>query len=390
MSDITDDIYAPDFVFQRKASTHTLRKRNYATPTEYMVNITRPLCDIGIPVTEMDDYVNDKSIFIPQSYNEFNNKISLGKKKMYEDFIFYIEEFCISKTEKYDIQNNMNKTIYKVPIIGYIKNESDRNYNYQTSMFKEKIQDEKFIMINHKMYSINKYYRAFGLNYTEVNIPENYFTNTKPDIGEHYYTSDKMSCLKDNITYSFHHEIKISSLIIKPENMSFKNVHGDNTYSQYERRNTSLMRKKKYFIKVLENDPGFITKFELQYRSDLTNGQWIKHGIYNGNVSIADSVKICFEEIQVKEIKIVPISFHKSFEKVQIKFIGKADVKISTDDIFVTYEISIPRDGKYLKYSSKVLEKKINYGDNLKIWRYGKKNRYNNNLIKDYVTEYYL
>jgi hypothetical protein len=387
------DIYCPDVVCQRKASTHTLRRRNYITPTEYIVNIKRPRCDEGVPITEMDEYCSDKSVFMtPRVYGTYGseNDVSLGKKDMYEDFIFLIEELCSSKTVTYDKKTNMNKITYKVPMIGHIKNEYNKHFHSSVVQnLADDLNADKFIMIRHKKYSLDKYYREVGLDYAEVNIPKNYFEDVKLDAGEHYYSPDKTSCLKDNITFSFHHDVVISSLVIKPEKMSFKNVHGDNTYSQYDRRNPSLMRKPKYFIKVLENNPGFITKFELQYRSELTNGQWVKHGIYNANVSIADSVKISFDEIQVKEIRIIPISFHKSFDKIQLKFAGKIDVMPSSDEVFVIYELSIPRDGKYLTYSSKVHENNSwsNY-EPLKRYRNGKQNRYNREIIRDCMNDY--
>jgi hypothetical protein len=390
------DIYCPESVFQRKASTHTLRQRNYTTPSEHVVTIKRPRCEEGVPITELDEYLSDKSIYSPaRTYGKYGseNEVSIGKKEMYEAFIFYSEEFCSSKTVTYDRTSNMTKTTYNVPIIGYFSNKFGKT-SYSHSPISDTIdmkiaRDEKFIMINHKMYSLDKYYREIGLDYTEVNVPTNYFADTKLDDSERYYPSDKMACFKDNITYSFHHEVKISSLIIKPEKMSFKHVHGDKTYSRFERRNPSLMRKPKYFINVLENEPGFISKFELQYRSELTHGQWMKHGIYNGNISIADCVKISFDEIQVKDVRIVPISFHKSFEKVQIKFVGNNTAQVTADDVFVIYELSTPRDGKYLTYSSKVLEKsntsKNAFEKGLKRWQYGKKNREHEDMINDCI-----
>ncbi len=373
MATFDADIYSPDFVLQRKAPAHTLRRRLYSTLAEYAVNVTRPKCDDGVPVTEMDEYFSDKDVFVPQGYSDYKISIPLGKKEMYDHFIFYIEELCTSKTVTFDKSSNMTKTSYKVPIIGYMKNECDRQtYHSYSFMNYPNPHKDKFLMIRGKMYSLDKYYREVGLEYTEVNIPENYFSDVRLDTGEHSYLAQKTSCSKDSLTFSFHHDVKISSLLIKPEKMTFKNVRGDSTHSRYDRLNTSLMRKQKYCIKVLENEPGFISKFELHYRSELTNGQWVKHGIYSGNVSIADSAKISFDEIQVKEIRIVPLSFHKSFDRVQINFIGKVDVQPKSKDIFVTYEVLTPRDGKYLKYSSKVNEKHTasRWNESSKQWKY--------------------
>ncbi len=403
MTDIIDsfdfsNVYSPDVVFQRKASTHTLRRRNYTTPTEHIVTVKRFHSEEGIPVTQMDEHISDKTIFCPTSYYQTNgmreNNIPLGKKEMYDNFIFNIEELCSSKSVTFDKSSNMNKTVYKVPIIGYFKHDFKKYSQFSMSKIDSDdmndvnvVNDEKFIMIRHKLYSVDKYYREIGLEYGELNIPKNYFDVDKPNETEKYFTPHKISCIKDNITFSFHHDVKISSLVIKPEKMSFKCVHGDNSLSRYDRRNTQLMRKQKYSIKVLENEPGFISKFELLYRSELTNGQWVKHGIYNGNAGIADTVKIAFDEIQVKEIRIIPISFHKSFEHVDIKFVGHNDTKPTSDELFVIYEISIPRDGKYLKYSSKISDKyKYSHDDKywgLKHYRDSKQKRYTREMIRE-------
>ncbi len=388
------DIYCPDVVLQRKAPTHTLRHhaRYYYNPqTEYVVNVTRPKCDDGIPVTEMDEHFSDKSVFTHPGYygtKGTESEVSLGKKDLYDKFVFYVEELSSSKTVTYDKSSNMVKTAYKVPIIGFVKNETSPRYLHQSYAPSTDVHEEKFISIRHKLYSLDKYYREVGLEYGELNIPKDYFEPVKPDVGEHHYPPHKTSYRKEHLTFSFHHDVTISSLQMKPEKMSFKHVHGDNVHSRYERQNTSLMRKQKYHIKVLENEPGFISKFELQYRSELTNGQWVKHGIYNGNVSIADCVKISFDEIQVKEVRIIPISFHKSFDGVQINFVGKSFAKPTSDEVFVTYEVCTPRDGKYLTRSSKVSEK--NYGSNtdkkfMKNWIQWKKNRATQDMIQESI-----
>jgi hypothetical protein len=384
------NIYCPDVVLQRKAPTHTLRHKGtrfLTPPHEYVVNVTRPKCDDGIPVTEMDEYFTDKDIWVPSYYHGYKNNIPLGKKEMHDKFVFYVEELCSSKTVTFDKYSNMIKTAYKVPIIGFLE-KSEPLYHYTQPLPREDVLEQKFISIRHKLYSLDKYYREIGLEYGELNIPKDYFEHVKPDSGEHCYTPHKTSYQKEHLTFSFHHDVMISSLVLKPEKMSFKYVHGDNTHSHYERKNTSLLLKQKYFIKVLENEPGFISKFELQYRSELTHSQWVKHSIYNGNVSIADSVKISFDEIQVKEIRIVPISFHKSFDGVQISFIGKSQIKPASDEVFVTYEVCTPRDGKYLTYSSKVSEKNNGMKSEIKNWwKFGQyqKKRDKRDLIKDSI-----
>ena len=352
-------IYDPEFTVKRKSNSHTMRKCFSRAPREYIVGITRPKCTDGIPVTEMDEYLSERAF---DQYTYRPTVIPLQKKDLYERFIFDIEECCVEKTTTYDKEHSMNKTKYKVPAIGLLV-DHDSEHSFSEPHNVDKMDDiQKFIMICGKMYPIYKYFRECGLDYGEIELPEKYFSNLSLcDVDETSYTVSKVDASKDKLTYSFHHDMKISSLVLRPELMKFKKVTADNSASRYDRRNPLLLQKQKYYINVLENDPGFLGKFEMFYRSDSTNGQWVKHGIYNGNVSISDSTKISFDEIVAKEIRIVPLSFHKSVEHIRINFIGKCPVKPKSDEIFVTYEVSIPRDGKYLNFSSKLSESSVKY-----------------------------
>ena len=397
------DVYCPDVVLQRKAPKHTLRQRHYVVrnETDYFVNTSRPYCADGVPVTEVDEYFTDNSIYLPPYYQSSkSNTVPLGKKDNYDQFVFVIEELCSSKTVTFDKKSNMIKTSYKVPIMGHMENVSkyskfgfpyNSTYSQDFKDFKDlpqKNYGEKFIMVRGKMYSLYKCYRENGLEYAELHIPENYFSDQVVDDDEHVYVPHKTLCAKDSITFSFHHDVKISTLMLKPEKMSFKLVRGDNSHSRYDRQNSSLMLKQKYSIKVLENEPGFVSKFELYYRSELTGGIWVKHGVYNGNVGITDVAKISFDEIQVKEIRLIPLSFHKSFEKIRTSFIGKTDLKPLSDEIFVTYELCTPRDGKYLKYSSK-LPDKFNYTDkDFKYFKHESKEREKRDMFRNCANDY--
>jgi hypothetical protein len=351
-------VYAPDVEIQRKKDSHTLRKCRQHAPTEHVVKIFRPKCKEGIPITEIDHYFNDKFAFIEKHhYNMGGATATLSKKEIFDSFTFHIEELCSSKTVTFNKKSNMVVTSYKVPIIGHMCDDHHVLSSSMAASSDAKSYD-KFIMIRGKLYSINKYYREAGLEYGELIIPPNYFSsNSNVASDEHAYVPHKSSNTSDSITFSFHHDVLISSIVVQPEMMKFKKVHTDNSYTRYDRQNTDLLRKQKYAINVLENEPGFISKFELAYRSELTNGKWVKHGIYNGNVSVVDSVKIVFDEIQVKEIRIIPISFHKSFDKIRLSFIGKGQVQPHSDEVFVTYELFTPRDGVYLKYRSKIPHK---------------------------------
>lgn len=359
-SENNDNIYNPDYTVKRRSNSHTMRKNVSEYSHEYNLNIVRPKCTNGAYVTAVDEYLDYYDI---RSNHPYRVNFALHKNELYDRFIFEIEEKCVEKTISYDKHNNMNKTKYKVPAVGMIVdlNNNHTNTSHETMIDGAKNDLHKYLMIRGKTYAIGKYFQEFGLDFHEIHLPENYFsTGSICEDGETSYCPTKTNFSKDVLTYSFHHDMKISSIVVQPELMKFKKVTGDNRInSKYDRMNPRILRKKNHHINVLENDPGFISKFEMFYRSDLTNGLWVKHGIFNGNVSISDFTKISFDEIMAKEIRIVPLSFHKSYEHIRISFIGKCDMTSKSDEIFVTYEISVPRDGKYIKYSSKVCDSNI-------------------------------
>lgn len=71
-----------------------------------------------------------------------------------------------------------------------------------------------------------------------------------------------------------------------------------------------------------------------------------------------DSTRITFDAILIRELKIVPTNFHKSFDKVKITPIGLSISSAPTsDEMFVTYTLMTPHDGKYLKFYDKVIDK---------------------------------
>jgi hypothetical protein len=396
-------LYCPCVEAHRKTDSHTMRKRGGTAPSEHVVKISRPKCEDGVPITEMDKYFNDRYVFIKKASYRLRDQFdaSLGKNGLFDNFTYNIEELCDSKTITFNKDSMMIVTAYKVPIIGYMSLESSDYYSRvsraspatpATRADSDTTHDEKYIMIHGKLYSPNKYYREVGLEFCELVVPRDYFSpkfNVGPD--EHAYVPHKTSSTKEFITFSFHHDVTISSIVVKPEMMTFKKIHSDNSFTRYDRQNTDLLRKQKYAINVLENEPGFVSKFVLTYRSELTDGKWVKHGIYNGNVSIVDSVKISFDEIQVKEIRITPISFHKSFEKIRLSFVGKAMGQPKSDELFVTYEMSTPRDGHYQKYSSKVSDKTYTpYKEfrDYKEYLYENNKRFNKFNIRECMRDY--
>jgi hypothetical protein len=123
----------------------------------------------------------------------------------------------------------------------------------------------------------------------------------------------------------------------------------------YDTSLRSSRRHNSSYIRVLENEPNFIQKFELFYRSSNTDGQWVKYGVFDGNSSIFDSTKIKFDEIIAKEIRIIPLAHTGSFEKVKVtvltyleKFVNKSE------DDTVVYTIHLPHNKFRHDYSQEM------------------------------------
>jgi len=69
--------------------------------------------------------------------------------------------------------------------------------------------------------------------------------------------------------------------------------------------------------------------------------------LFDGFINMYEFKKVQFDEISVKEIRIVPIITHGNVNKCNIWAIGKASMKnqVSTDTL-VKYDLIVPFDGK--------------------------------------------
>lgn len=148
-----------------------------------------------------------------------------------------------------------------------------------------------------------------------MNIPSEY--NTKPIIGENeqIFRIDVQSVTKD-IIITMPTEVNLSGLSIHPEPLKFEQVHS--TIIRCHEKCT----KQKHCITYLKNDPGYLMVFKMYVRSSMTNGKWILLGTFIGNNSIYDVHRVSFDIIPVKQIKIEPVSYHSSFDKVKLFPIG--------------------------------------------------------------------
>lgn len=349
------NIYCPDFSVTKMPDSHTkIRGDNYRFRliVDYNMAILRPSyieADL-IPITEIDDLLSANDIRLG------NYTMSLGKNYRFTTIIAALKKFSVRETETYDKIINMKTYIYTVPVIGFIKTALPSPKS--TIIVSNPIPDssrsyrERIIIINGDRYSAHKTYKRIGLRFVPLNMPANYNSNiTTPIVndGESVFRVSKQDITKDSIKMTFLSEIAISTLSIHPEMMHTEFIHSDIIHCN------GICQKSKHCILVQKNDPGFLTKFELHYRSSLTKGQWLKHGTFNASSSMFDIARIKFDEITVKEIRIIPITFHKSFDKIEIFPIGLAISKAPiSSDMFVTYSVSMPREGHYIRPFDKI------------------------------------
>ena len=382
MIDDSSDLYCPDFSVTRRPTTHTVRKgawsNLYEQPT---LSITRPDTDDWkmIPITEIDDLLNLYSIS-----NKVTENISLGTHERFNDVKTALDTFASTMTRTYDRYCNMETLTYTVPVIGFLKNtkdeQFDRSFGCDSEYFKaptyhwnqysygttyrnprdrqndENAPRERFIVIDGDKYSTLKTYKRHGGRYVPLNLPSGYncyHENHHLGENEQTFRVSKIS-VKADITLTLPKETELSGLSILPESLQFEKIH-----STVIRCHGTCI-KSKHCISCLKNDPGFLMNFiKLMFRSSLTDGQWVPLGNFIVNGSIYDSTRISFDNILVKELRIIPTNYHKSFDKIRLFPIGPRITTIAvSDELFVTYALMVPRDGKYYRVFDDVREKK--------------------------------
>ena len=362
-----DGLYCPDFTLTRRPVKHTtIRCKGYNTYIQPVLDITRPYdaIDNHIPITEVDDLSGLSHFW----RNE--KEISLGKYNMFRTIEDALDTYASSMKKTFDVSTNTDIRTYTVPIIGYLDNRStfDSTFGTDSKYFKAKTNSfnnrrssnvsdggprERVIIINGDTYSIRKIYKRSGCKYVALNIPSYYNGNFSHHLGanEQTFRVLKTTPSKMSIVITLPKEAELSGLSIHPEDMHFEAIHSTTI------RCHGNCTKNKHCISCLKNDPGFLITFKMMIRSSLTDGQWISLGTFSGNSSMYESSRISFDTILVKEIKIVPISYHKSFDKVSLTPIGPSISSTSTsDETYVKYILYTPRDGKYVKDFDKVID----------------------------------
>lgn len=336
---VCDDVFV-------KPTNKTLRRvYNYDRITDSELYFKREPNGTFIPTTDADRTLKVSDVCRFYNSGLYNNRwrsfygksISLRHRDMFDTVIDDLEKHCISKKVTFNMRSGTDITEYVLPVTGYIDSSvlyQDEIYNPvacpKKQIVKKKTQQPRrrkvrsyryyeglkanekkthYIRINGNMYSVDNVYKRSGTDFVPVIIHKGF--------GEPILAMNEMSVRNRHsvgtaITINFTNDTKLSGFVLEPEPMKFEYVYEDVDTRRSQRRGRG-------FIKCLVNDPGFITKFELSYRSTQTDGMWVKYNIFDGNDCNHKPTKIVFdEEIVAKEIRIIPLSYHNSFEKVNV------------------------------------------------------------------------
>ena len=374
---VCDDVFV-------KPTNKTLRKiynhDRYADPEMYC---KREPNGTFIPTTDADRTlkVRDVCRFHSASYSIrwgscYGEPISLRHRDMFDTVIDDLEKHCISKKVTFNMRSGTDITEYVLPVTGYIDSSvlyQDEIYNPvacpKKQIVKQKTQQTRrrkvrsyryyeelkanekkthYIRINGNLYSVDNIYKRTGTDFVPVIIHK---ASDEPILAMNEMSVRNRHSVGTAITVNFTKNTKLSGFVLEPEPMKFEYVYEDVDTRRSQHRGRS-------FIKCLTNDPGFITKFELSYRSTKTNGMWVKYNIFDGNVCNHKSTKIVFdEEIVAKEIRIIPLSYHNSFEKVNVNPFTTIipEEKKDENDTVSYYIVSTTRPYELYTYQPDVL-----------------------------------
>ena len=335
-----------------RARKGTIRKcSNRYAYADYAINVKRPYFDNTYPVTEID-FLLDSSAWAGagadgMNVNKFNvyKTFSLRKNGLFDTFINDIEEIAVNRVESVDIARNQKIICYSVPACGHfgtpgtIKSTWPHNW-YETT--------GRYISIGGIGYWTKNYYVQSGDIYTKLNVPKSYWDNPEHELSNLLTECEQTYCAKSggfvksnsSFTMGYHHDIPINCVIICPERLRFNMVHADNSSCAHN------CSKSKHCIQVLTNNPGYITRFNLYYRSSNTDGKWIGLGIYDGCRNMYEPVKVYFDTIMAKEIRIVPIASHGTISKCKVMSVGPTKSKqVVSKDTVVKYTLMMPLTG---------------------------------------------
>ncbi len=321
---------------ERVRRHHTYRRQLSHFDPDIMVSVKRPDVKGGVYVTPIDGII--EPVFDGFRYN-FSNKYhdkfdySLRKSGKFDTFFSMIEELAVSKHDVFDRRFNQMSTVFTVPCIDFVTFKSKSPKYSRTDHFVPRQRKERFIQYGRNTYSnIHTYMRSEG-DLVKLNIPPAYYSDIKlHEDHEQLFVAHKTIRKDDMIHIVYHHDLTVNSIILRPEKLIFEMVHGDKMCH-------TRCRKSKHYLKILKNDPGYVTRFNLYYRSEA-GGVWIHHGTHVGCLNMFMPVKIEFDTIVAKELRLVPVEWVGSFDKVSFNAVGPAvTTHIDSKEQHVTYTI---------------------------------------------------
>ncbi len=336
-----------------RARKGTIRKcPNRYTYADYAVSVKRPYYDYTYPITEID-FLLDSSAWVGAggvdiNVNRFdvnNSLFSLRKNGLFDTFINDIEEIAVNRVESIDIARNQKTIRYSVPACGHFGTPRTTTSTWPHNWYET---TGRYISIGGLGYWTGNYYVQSGDIYTKLNVPKSYWDNPEHAPSNLLAESEQTYCAKSggfvksngSFTIGYHHDVPINCVIICPERLRFNMIHADNFSCAHN------CTKPKHCIQVLANNPGYITRFNLYYRSSNTDGKWISLGIYDGCRNMYEPVKVYFDTIMAKEIRIVPIESRGTIGKCKVMSVGPAKSKqVVSKDTVVTYTLMIPLTG---------------------------------------------
>jgi len=325
-----------------------------------------------IPITDVDSLLSYRDIYtMAHSRSSYGmNAFNLEKCELFNDFIEACEEFATEKNVTYDRKSGLDKYDYVVPIVDYLnlskipcrediydpkpcskkvnvqprqqmqsKKNKKRSWKYY-EMKKRANDDSHYVIIDGNRYNSDYIYKRSATGFDPIVMHPNKEIKYDDDEG---VMRSKTSTSKTSVTITFPKDSEVNGIVLHPEPMKFEYVY--DTRVRGGRCNTS-------HIRVLANDPNYIQKFELYYRSSNTDGQWVNHGIFDGNSSIFDSTKIKFDEIVAKELRLIPITHTGSFEKISVTTLMHMEKRYDEpEDDSITYTVYLPHDKFRHNYS---------------------------------------
>lgn len=300
-----------------------------------------------------DQHYNSRAVTSLDADIGYNAHGSISKNDRFKWIVPELEEMACSKTTHFDKLANQTITNYRVPACAFIVYKTKANakrakFNPQTQSMQntnsmhsmqsvQPAQSRHIVVIGGKKYSNECFYYQTGSKFTKIKLPANWSDSStaspvcQPD--EQAYLSNKINWRKDSIDITYHDDIRVDYLSMHPSKADFRMIHSDSVCN-------SSCTNESHCIKVLTNDPGYITKFDMYYRSSLTDGKWVKHGTFTGCTNWYEVVKVKIDPILVKEIRIVPTDFHNSWDNTMFHSIGKVTIKPElSSDAFVEYQV---------------------------------------------------